>query len=173
MQAPTACRTPPNEIKQPDQAGDGHCHHQQQSKIHNRVVLVVHLEYGEESVLGDLYPTHLFHALLARFLFFKQLFLARYVAAITLGRHVLAQRLDRGASHYLAPDGGLYRHVEHLPWYQLLHLVHQHPATGMGMVTVDDDCQSIDTLIVDQYIKTYQLGRLETLEVVVQRCIAT
>src|SRR5690554_5985254 len=119
------------------------------------MVLVVHLEYGEESVLGNLYPADLFHALLARFLLFEQLFLTCYIATITLGRHVLAQRLDRRASHYLAPDGGLYRHVEHLPRYQLFHLVHQQPPTCMGMVTVNDDCQSIDTLIVDQDIKTH------------------
>ncbi len=39
--------------------------------------------------------TDLFHAFFTRFLFFKELLLARDITTVALGDHVLAQRLDR------------------------------------------------------------------------------
>src|ERR1019366_95102 len=66
------------------------------------------LQYRQEGLLRNLDLSHLLHALLALFLLFEQLALARDVAAIALGQHVLAQRLDRGARDHVAPDGGLH-----------------------------------------------------------------
>src|SRR3954454_2956314 len=51
-------------------------------------------QYGQECFLRYLHRTHLLHALLAGLLLLEQLALARHVAAVALGEHVLAQRLD-------------------------------------------------------------------------------
>src|ERR1700721_4857591 len=56
-----------------------------------------YLQHGEERLLRDFHTTQLFHALLALFLFLEQLALARDIAAVAFGEHVLAQRLHGGA----------------------------------------------------------------------------
>jgi hypothetical protein len=84
---------------------------------------LVDLQHGEEGFLRDFHAPDLLHALLAFLLLLQQLLLARHVAAIALGQHVLAQRLDRGARDDLRADRGLDRHVEHLPRNQLAHLL--------------------------------------------------
>src|SRR5918911_2906661 len=53
-----------------------------------------HLECGDEGLLRDLDFAELAHLLLARLLLLEQLALARDVAAVALGEHVLAQRAD-------------------------------------------------------------------------------
>src|SRR5437016_500946 len=55
------------------------------------------LQHGQEGFLRYFHRADLFHALLAGLLFLEEFALARDVAAVTLGEHVLAQRLDRGA----------------------------------------------------------------------------
>ena len=65
--------------------------------------LIIELEHGEKCLRGDLNRAELAHFLLAFLLLFQQLFLARDVAAIALGEHVLAQRLDGLARDDLAP----------------------------------------------------------------------
>src|SRR5262249_10415476 len=52
-------------------------------------LVLVHLERGDEGLLWDLHLAELAHPLLALLLFFKKLALARDVAAIALGEHVL------------------------------------------------------------------------------------
>src|SRR5687768_12955842 len=54
-----------------------------------------YLQHRQERLLGDLDASHALHALLAFLLLLEQLSLARDVAAVTLGEHVLAQRLHR------------------------------------------------------------------------------
>src|ERR1700729_4550271 len=66
------------------------------------------LQYSQEGFLRDLHGADLLHALLARFLLFQQFALAAQVTAITLGEHVLAQRLDGGAGNDRAADGSLH-----------------------------------------------------------------
>ena len=55
---------------------------------------VAELEHGEERLLGDLDAADLLHAPLALLLLLEQLALARDVAAVALGHHVLAEGLD-------------------------------------------------------------------------------
>src|SRR3954462_8055504 len=73
-----------------------------------------HPENGEERLLRDVHFADPLHALLAFLLFLEQLPLARDVAAVTLGQHVLAHRLDGLARDDAAADGGLNRNLEHL-----------------------------------------------------------
>src|SRR5262245_45620416 len=65
------------------------------------------LQHRQERLLRHLDPPDLFHALLSFLLFLEQLALARDVAAVALGRHVLAHRLHGLARDDAAADGGL------------------------------------------------------------------
>src|SRR4249919_2204232 len=71
-----------------------------------RSLLVVDLQDGEERLLGNFHATHLLHPLLALFLLLEELLLAGGIAAVALGQHVLAQRLDRAARDDLRAHGG-------------------------------------------------------------------
>src|SRR5690606_412229 len=97
-------------------------------------LLVVDLQHGEEGLLRDLHPPDLLHPLLAFLLLLEQLLLARRVAAVALGEHVLAQGLDRGPGDDLRADRSLDGDVEHLPGDQFLHPLGEvaAPAVGMG-----------------------------------------
>src|SRR3989442_14335880 len=65
---------------------------------------LVNLQDRQECLLRDLDRAYLLHPLLAFFLLLEQLALARHVAPIALGGHVLAQRADRLAGDHLGPD---------------------------------------------------------------------
>src|SRR5262249_36147139 len=60
-------------------------------------LVLFHLQRGDEGLLRDLHLPELAHLLLALLLLLEQLALARDVAAIALGDHVLPQRADRFA----------------------------------------------------------------------------
>src|SRR5262245_43847577 len=104
----------------------------------NSLTFGSHLQDGEKRFLRNLHLADLLHPLLALFLLLEQLALARDVAAVTLGEHVLAQRLDRLAGDDPAADRRLDRDLEHLPRDQLAHLRGQRPAALVGHVAVND-----------------------------------
>ena len=131
------------------------------------------LQDGEERLLRNLDRADLLHALLALLLFLEQLALARDVAAVALGQHVLAQRLDGRPRDDVRADRRLHRHLEHLPGDQLLHLVDQLAAPVIGVVAVHDDRQRIDRVAVDQDVELRQRRALEVAELVVERRVAT
>src|SRR3954468_7680419 len=76
--------------------------------------LLVEAEGGDEGFLGDFDAADLLHALLAFLLALEQFALARDVAAVALGEHVLALRLHRLACDDPPADCRLNRHVEQL-----------------------------------------------------------
>src|SRR5690606_12623386 len=82
-------------------------------------------QHGEEGLLRNFHVAHLLHALLAFLLLLEQLLLARDVAAIALGEHVFAQRLDRLARDDVRTDRRLHRHIEHLARNQPAQLARQ------------------------------------------------
>src|SRR5450755_4914737 len=63
---------------------------------HRSIGLFSDLQHREKSLLRNLDLADLFHALLAGLLLLEQLALARDVAAVAFGQHVLAHRLDAG-----------------------------------------------------------------------------
>src|SRR5215207_10689986 len=73
--------------------------------------LVAQLQDGKERLLRDLDAPDLLHPPLAGLLLLQQLALARDVAAVALGDHVLAVGLDRLARDHVGPDGRLDGHV--------------------------------------------------------------
>ena len=80
-------------------------------------------QHGQERLLRHLDRADLLHSLLAFLLLLQELPLARDVAAVALGQHVLAQRLDRFPGDDAAADGGLDRDLEQLARDQLAQLV--------------------------------------------------
>src|SRR5438093_7841903 len=86
------------------------------------LVFRAHLQDCQKRFLRDLDLADTLHPLLAFLLLLEQLALARDVAAVALGEHVLAQRLHRLARDDAAADGRLDRHLEHLPRNELAHL---------------------------------------------------
>src|SRR5688572_26349134 len=98
-----------------------------------RASLRIGLQHGQEGLLRDLHPANLLHPLLALLLLLEELLLAGGVAAVALGQHVLAHRLDRGARDDLGADRGLDGHVEHLPRDQLAHLLAQLATAPVGV----------------------------------------
>src|SRR5918993_1114728 len=77
-------------------------------------LLLADLQHREEGFLRNLDGPELLHALLAFLLLLEQLALAGDVAAVALGQHVLADRLDRFAGDDPAADRRLDRDLEHL-----------------------------------------------------------
>src|SRR5262249_28876282 len=78
------------------------------------------------------------HPLLALLLLLQQLALARDVAAVALGQHVLAHRADVLAGDDTRADRGLDRDLELLARDQLLELGRHGQAVLAGVVGVDD-----------------------------------
>src|SRR5690349_960733 len=77
------------QIRSSDAAGRGFIPRSQ------RRPLIARLEDGHERFLRNVNTADALHALFAFLLLFEQLALARDVAAVALGRHVLTHRLDR------------------------------------------------------------------------------
>ncbi|PRD36405.1 UNVERIFIED_CONTAM: hypothetical protein NCL1_08904 [Trichonephila clavipes] len=134
--------------------------------------LLVDLEHGQEGILRDFHAADLLHALLAFLLLLQQLLLARHVAAVALGEHVLAHGLDGLTRDDLRTDRGLDGDVEHLAGNQFLHFLDNGHAAVTGVVGVADHGQRIDALAVDEDVHARQAGSLEAAEGVVQRGVA-
>ena len=109
---------------------------------------------------------------LPSFCFSSSFVLRADVAAVALGQHVLAQRLDRGARDDLRADRGLDRHVELLARNQVLHPLDQFAAAAVGVAAMHDQAQRIDAIAVDQHVDAHERAGLEALEVVVHRGVA-
>src|SRR5438552_8078445 len=93
------------------------------SVVRCRLILVLsHLEYGQKRFLRDLDAPDALHALLAFLLFLQEFALARDVAAIALGEHVLPHRLHAFARDDAAANRRLNRDLEQLPRNELAHL---------------------------------------------------
>src|SRR4029079_16233400 len=97
-----------------------------------------HLEDGEKCFLRYLYRANLLHPLLSLLLLLQKLALAGDVSAIALREDVLAQRLHACARNDLGSDRGLIRHLEQLPWNEILQLVRDLAAPLVRLVLVDD-----------------------------------
>src|SRR5205814_44723 len=84
---------------------------------------LVNLQDRQERLLRDLDRSYLLHPLLSFFLLLEQLALARDVAPVAFGGHVLAQRADGLAGDHFGADRGLDHHLEQLARDQLLQLL--------------------------------------------------
>src|SRR3990172_7980044 len=135
-------------------------------------LLALHLEYGEESLLRYFHGADLLHTLFACLLFLQQLSLARNVTAVALGKHILAQRLDRFPRDDMRSDRRLNRHVEHLPRDQLAHFRYKFAPAVDTVVPVNHERQRIHPLAVDEDVELDHVRGAILLELVVERSIA-
>src|SRR6185369_10825004 len=92
------------------------------------LVSLAHPERRDERLLRDVDLAELAHLLLALLLLVEELALACRVAAVALGRHVLAERRDRLAGDDLSADRRLDRDLEKMLRNELLELLDEHPA---------------------------------------------
>ena len=125
-----------------------------------RKILFVELEHCHEGFLRNLHRAELAHPLFAFLLFFQQLFLSGDVAAVALGKDVLAECLARFAGDDFAADGCLNRHLEHLTRDVLLELFCHLAGTGIGAVGMDDKGEGVHHLAADHDVQLDQLGLL-------------
>src|SRR5579859_1254809 len=98
--------------------------------------LLVDAQHRKKCLLRDIHPPYALHAALTLFLFFKQLALARDVASIALGQHVLSDGRHSFAGDHLAADRGLDGDLEHLAWNEFFHLGGQCAAAVVGEIAV-------------------------------------
>src|SRR2546422_242561 len=132
---------------------------------------LVNLEHREERFLRDLHGAHLLHPLLSFLLLFEQLALARDVAAVALGGHVLAQRPDRLARDHLGPDRCLDHDLEQLSRNQVLELLGDLAAPLVRLITMDDNAERVHCLAVEQHVELDELAGPLSQEFVVERRI--
>src|SRR6266487_6907695 len=120
--------------------------------------LLVDAQDGQEGLLRDVDRPHPLHALLALLLLLEELALAGDVAAVALGEDVLAEGLDGLAGDDPGADGGLDRHLEHLPRDHLPHLLDEGLAPGEGRVLVDDQRERVHRIAVDEHVQLHEGG---------------
>src|SRR5262245_27136215 len=137
----------------------------------NPLILFLHPQNGEKRLLRYLDRSDLLHALLAGFLLLQQLALASDVAAVALGKDVLAQGLHGLARDDLRSDRRLHRNVEHLPRYELAHAHRQLAAAMLRVFAVHDQRQGVDALAVDEDVEADHVRRAILEEIVVERSI--
>src|SRR5713226_2623983 len=133
---------------------------------------LVNLQDREERFLRDLDRAHLLHPLFPLLLLLEQFALAGHVAAVALGRHVLAQRADRLAGDHLGADRGLDHDLEQLARDQFPQLLGDLLAPLVGLVPVDDDGKGVHGLAVQQHVELDELGRPVFEERIVERGVA-
>src|SRR3954471_14614826 len=140
----------------------------------DRLALAVagQLEHGQERLLGHLDPAHLLHALLARLLLLEQLALAAHVAAVALGDHVLAHRLDGLPGDDLGADRGLDGHLELLAGDLLAQALGHGPARVVGLVAVDHHAQRVHLVARQQDVELHELALAHADQLVVERGVA-
>ena len=100
--------------------------------------------------LRNLDISHKFHSLLSFFLFLEKFPFAGNVSAVTLRRHILAQRRDIFACNDLCTDSGLQRNLELMFRYDILELFDDLLAAIVRLVGMNDERQGIHRLGVHE-----------------------
>src|SRR5207244_8582013 len=132
----------------------------------------LHLQHRQERLLRDLHRSDRLHPLLAFLLLLEKLALARDVAAVALGEHVLAHRLLRLARDHPAADGRLDGHLVHLLGDLLFQLFADDAASLVGALAVHDGGERIYGLSIDEDVEPHEIGFLVPDRFVVERGIA-
>ena len=99
---------------------------------------LIQLENGHKGALGHLNGAYLAHALLTFLLLFKEFALAGDVAAVTLGRHILAHLTYGFTCNDFCADGCLHGNVKLLAGNQILELEAYLSAEVIGVILVNE-----------------------------------
>src|SRR4051794_25576530 len=134
--------------------------------------VVPQLQDGEERLLRDLDAPDLLHALLALLLALEELALARDVAAVALGGHVLAEGLDGLAGDDVRADRRLDRDVVLLARDLRAQLLGQHAPDVIGLVAMHDHRERIDGIAGEQHVELRQVRGAQPADLVVQGGVA-
>src|SRR5438105_5481995 len=133
---------------------------------------LLNLEHREKRLLGNLDRADLLHALFPFALLLEQLALAGDVAAVALGRHILAQRPDRLARDHLRPDRRLDHDLEQLARNQVLQLLGDLASPFIRLVLVNDHAEGVHGLAVEQHVQLHELARAICQKLIVERRVA-
>src|SRR6185437_15406528 len=132
----------------------------------------LHLQHRQERFLRDLDRPDLLHALLSFLLLFEELALARHVAAVAFGEHVLAERFDGSSRDYFGADSGLDDDLEQLARDELFELVGHLASPLVRFVTVDDDRERVDGVAVDEHVELDEVAGAVFEHLVVEAGVA-
>src|SRR5688572_15617548 len=130
------------------------------------------LQYSEKGFLRNLDAADALHPLLAFLLPLEQLPLSRDVAAVALGEHVLALRLDRLPRDHARADRRLHRNVEQLARDLLAQLVDERSAAAVRGPAVEDQRERVDRLAGDEHVQLDEVALAEADDVVVEAGVA-
>ena len=136
------------------------------------LVCLVELEHGKEGFLRHLHIAYLLHALLAFLLLLEQFSLTAHVSTVTFGGNVLANLLHGLAGNDLGTDGRLDSDIKLLSRNELLEFLAHLATQCHGVALMGKGGQSIHRLTVEQDVELGQLGRTETIDVIVERGIS-
>src|SRR5882672_5236194 len=136
------------------------------------VVVVLRLEHGHEGRLRDLHRSHHLHLLLAFLLLLEELALAAYVAAVALGRHVLAEGVDGGPGDDLAADRALDGDLELLARDLLGQPLAIAQRPRARELPVDELGEGIDLFAVDEDVHLHHVSEAVVQHLVVERAVA-
>src|SRR5205823_14955276 len=126
-------------------------------------------EHGHERFLRDLDVADALHTLLTLALLLEQLALARDVAAVALGQHVLAHGADRLTRDDAAADGRLHRHLEQLARDELFELLDEGLAQRVGLLAVGNQREGVDGLAIDEDVQLDQVAGAVPGHLIVER----
>src|SRR5688572_886293 len=156
----------------PGRSNPSHMRASQMPACTSTVLGLIELQDGEECLLGNLHAADLLHPLLPLLLLLEELALARDVAAVALGDHVLAHRLDGLAGDDLRADRGLDRHLELLARDLLPQALGEHAAGGIGLVPVDDHRERVHLVAGEQDVELHEVALAHPDQLVVERGVA-
>src|SRR4051812_31018987 len=120
---------------------------------------VADFQNRKEGFLRNFDTADLLHALLALFLLLEELAFTRDVAAVTLRRDVLADRLDRFARDDAAADRCLQCDFEHLSRNQLAQLLDDRAAIFVRLVAMDDHTECVDRFAIYENVEADEVVR--------------
>ena len=109
---------------------------------------------------------------LSFFLFLEQLAFARNVSAVAFSDHIFAHGGYRFARNHATADGGLNRHLEHLPRDEFSEARYKIAAAFVGEFAMAHQHQSIHRLAGNQHVQLHQVAFLVSRKVVVERRVA-
>ena len=103
---------------------------------------------------------------------FEELALAANVAAVTLGNHVLAQRLNGFAGNDFLANAGLNGDVEHLAGQQFAQLLAEAAAPLVALGAVHDGREGVHLLPVEHHVELHHVRLAEANQLIIQRGVA-
>ena len=107
--------------------------------------------------MGNVDRPHIFHALLAFFLLFKQLAFPSDVSAVALGGHVLSHGFDGFTGNDLSTNGRLQRDFKLVPIDFFLELAQDGPGAVFRAFAVANQAEGFDLFAVHQDLHLGQL----------------